>query len=119
MSNVLIADANGRRRVQLEVLLQGAGHHTYSVGTIAEAMRYAEIYVPDILIAPESLPDGDIAAIVSAFRSSERQMLRELPIVTARKILVTDVNITQSQNNTAREFVVAAEAAILRVGVLT
>ena len=118
MSNILIADANGRRRVQIEVLLQKAGHHTYSVGTIAEAMRYAEIYVPDVLISPESLPDGSIEKVVEAFRSSERSMLRHLPIVTAGKNVPADANVSHSRNNSAKALVLEAEDVLTHVGEL-
>ena len=116
MSNILIADANGRRRVQIEVQAQRAGHHTYSAGTIAEAMRYAEIYVPDILITPESLPDGNIDKLISAFRASERGMLRELPIITCSKPDSTDPNVIVSRNNAAAALVVEAEDVLSNCG---
>jgi CheY-like chemotaxis protein len=116
MSNILIADANGRRRVQMEVLLQMGGHHTYSVGTIAEAMRYAEIYVPDVLISPDSLPDGDIGKVVIAFRSSGREMLRELPIVTGIKNGTSDENVTRARNNSSKELVLETESVLSNSG---
>src|SRR5258708_18372376 len=114
MSNILIADSHGRRRVQIEVFAQGNDHHTYSVGTIAEAMRYAEIYVPDILIAPDSLPDGDTDELISAFRASNRAMLRELAIITCRKPGAMDRNVIVSRNNSAAALVGEAENVLSR-----
>ena len=114
MANILIADSHGRRRVQIEVFAQRYDHHTYSVGTIAEAMRYAEIYVPDVLIAPDSLPDGDIDKLISAFRASNRAMLRELAIVTRNKPKATDENTYVIGNNTAAALVGEAENILSR-----
>ena len=118
MSNILIADANGRRRIQIEALAQANGHHTYSVGTLAEAMRYAEIYVPEVLIAAESLPDANLDAIISALRSSERQFVRNLPIVTSGKAQYADQNVTVARNNTAAALVVEAESVLSKSGVV-
>ena len=116
MSNILIADANGRRRVQIETIAQATGNHTYSVGTLAEALRYAEIYVPEVLILPDSLPDGNVEGVVKAFRSSQRGLLRELSIITSARAQSSDLHVFTARNNTAAALVLEAENVLSKVG---
>ena len=119
MSNILIADANGRRRVQTEAIAQTSGNHTYSVGTLAEALRYAEIYIPEVLILPDSLPDGNIESVVGAFRSSQSALIRELPIVTGANAQSSGDHVFRARNNTAAALVVEAENALSNLGTAT
>src|SRR5215470_9382705 len=82
MSNLLIVDTNGRRRVAIEVAASEAGHRSYSAGSIVEAERMAAIYVPDVVIA--MLDDCSNNDLVRKLRESDNPLIKAIPIVTAK-----------------------------------
>jgi CheY-like chemotaxis protein len=82
MANLLIVDPNGRRRVAMETAAQQAGHRTYSAGSAEEALRLAPIYVPDAILMPDGLPDMSAFEFVRAIRASEKELVRNVLVVT-------------------------------------
>jgi CheY-like chemotaxis protein len=88
MANLLLVDRDGRRRVRLELAAQRAGHHTYSAGSGAEALRSAAIYVPDAILLAGDLPDMTASAFIQKLRTSEKGLLRQMLVVTPDQVAV-------------------------------
>jgi len=82
MANLLLVDSDGRRRVRLEMAAQAEGHRTYSAGTAAEALRMAQVYVPDAILLADGLPDSTASAFLQSLRNSEKALLQNLTVIT-------------------------------------
>lgn len=99
---MLFVDGNGRRRAAFEAAAAARGHHTYSAGSIEEALRLAEIYGPEV-VAVTGIPEGGgEEALVSALRASAKSTVSGAVVVSG----------TKSPAGRAGDFVGEVEAAL-------
>lgn len=90
MANILLVCAEGRRQAQVEVAATRAGHRVYAAGSAQEALRMAETYVPDVVLVSPYLPTSEAASVADLLRSSKREMVRDLPIVSPQAVCTRD-----------------------------
>ena len=57
-------------------------HLVYAAGTVAEAVRVAGIYMPEVILVGGELPDGTAVDLVEALSSTGSPMLASLRVVS-------------------------------------
>lgn len=117
MANLLIIDANGRRRAAFEVAAHAAGHHVFNAGTIAEALNAVTVYVPEAIVVAGALPDGAATDVVAALRASERPLVRQTIVITDGPN-TEDPQFRRAASSAPRDLLAAATSALDRTAAL-
>ncbi len=117
MAKLLLICPDGRKRVQVEVAASFAGHRVYSAGTLAEGMRLAEIYVPNVVILSPLFHAKEAEAFVEALRNHRRSSLRRVIVITPHSICSHDDRTVRANGRSPRKLFEALQKELTAAGV--